>query len=133
MKFWYVWLRKKHFKLLQLSWDFLALFCSHVRIWIFNFKNFPVSICYVARYADVWNRHRESEIHNIHEIGSGTKLYYLWVKSYSTWRERERQNLSMLTVFTSAPNHVQHPTCKLLGWPRRAPKVNLPVQTQELN
>ena len=37
----------------------------------------------------MWNRHRESEIHDIHEIGSGTKLYYLWVKGYSTWGERD--------------------------------------------
>ena len=44
---------------------------------------------YIARYTDVWNRHRESEIHDIHEIGSGTKLYYLWVKGYSTWGERD--------------------------------------------
>ena len=34
----------------------------------------------------MWNRHRESEIH---EIGSGTKLYYLWVKGYSTWAEKD--------------------------------------------
>ena len=44
--------------------------------------------CYIARYTDMWNRHRESEIHDIHEIGSDTKLYYLWVKGYSTWGER---------------------------------------------
>ena len=37
----------------------------------------------------MWNRHRESEIHDIHEINSGTKLYYLWVKGYSTWGERD--------------------------------------------
>ena len=37
----------------------------------------------------MWNRHRESEIHDIHEIGSGTKFYYLWVKGYSTWGERD--------------------------------------------
>ena len=78
----------------------------------------------------MWNRHRESEIHDIHEIGSGTKLYYLWVKGYSTWGERERHNLSMLTTFTSALNHVRHLICKLLVWPRRAPKVNLLVRTQ---
>ena len=36
----------------------------------------------------MWNRHRESEIHDIQEIGSGTKLYYLWVKGYLTWEER---------------------------------------------
>ena len=46
---------------------------------------------------------------------------------------RERYNLSMLTAFTSAPNHVRHPICKLLVRPRRAPKVNLAVRTQELN
>ena len=40
----------------------------------------------------MWNGHRESEIHDIHEIGSGTKLYYLWVKGYSTWGERETQS-----------------------------------------
>ena len=43
--------------------------------------------CYIARYTDVWNRDRKSEIYDIHEIGSGTKLYYLWVKGYSTWGE----------------------------------------------
>ena len=36
---------------------------------------------------DTWNRHKESEIHDIHEIGSGTNLYYLW--GYSTWGERD--------------------------------------------
>ena len=91
------------------------------------------SRCYIARYTDVWNRHRESEIHDIHEIGSGTKFYYLWVKGYSTWGERKTHNLSMLTTFTSAPNHVRHPISKLLVWSRRAPKVNLVVRTQELN
>ena len=40
----------------------------------------------------MWNRHRESKIHDIHEIGSGMKLYYLWVKGYSTWGERETQS-----------------------------------------
>ena len=38
------------------------------------------------------NKHRESEIHTKHEIGSGMKLYYLWVKGYSTWGERETQS-----------------------------------------
>ena len=70
---------------------------------------------YIARYADVWNRHRKSEIHDIHEIDSGMKLYYLWVKGYSTWGERERErhththNPSMLTAFTSSLNHVRSP------------------------
>ena len=42
----------------------------------------------------MWNVHRESEIHDIHEIGSGTKLYYLWVKGYLTWGERDTQSFS---------------------------------------
>ena len=53
-----------------------------------------MAICYIARYTDVWNRHRESEIHDIHEIGSGTKIYYLWIKGYSTWGERETHTQS---------------------------------------
>ena len=56
---------------------------------------------------------------------------FLLPLSYSTWRERH--NLSMLTAFTSAPNHARHPICKLLVLSRRAPKVNLPVRTQEPN
>ena len=47
---------------------------------------------------DVWNRHRESEIHDIHEIGSGMKLYYLWVKGFSTWGERDTIFLSWLLL-----------------------------------
>ena len=55
-----------------------------------NFFTFwMLSRSYIARYTDMWNRHSESEIHDIHEIGSGTKLYYLWVKGYSTWGERD--------------------------------------------
>ena len=53
---------------------------------------------------DVWNRHRASEIHDIHEIGSGTKLYYLWVKGYSTWGERDTIFLCWLLL------HCQHST-----------------------
>ena len=39
----------------------------------------------------MWNRHRESEIHDIHEIGSGTKLFiHLFkFKGFSTWGERD--------------------------------------------
>ena len=48
-----------------------------------------LDICNIPRCTDVWNRHIESKIHNIHEIGSGAKLYYLWIKGYSTWGERD--------------------------------------------
>ena len=60
---------------------FLAFLHKQVHVFVLN-------LCYIARYTDVWNRHRASEIHDIHEIGSGTKLYYLWVKGFSTWGER---------------------------------------------
>ena len=50
---------------------------------------FTACLCYIPRYTDVWNRHRESEIHDIHEIGSGTQLYYLWVKGFLTWGARD--------------------------------------------
>ena len=50
--------------------------------------------CYIARYTDVWNRQRESEIHDIHEIGSGTKLLFIFL-SLKVFRheESERHNL----------------------------------------
>ena len=56
------------------------------------------SYCYIARYTDVWKRHRESEIHDIHEIGSGTKLYNLWVKDFSTRGERNTIFLCWLVL-----------------------------------
>ena len=79
---------------------------------------------------DVWNRHRESEIHDIHEIGSGTKLYYLWVKGYSIWGERDTIFLCWLLL------HLPQTTCGTqsanywsgFSWPRKST-----VRTQELN
>ena len=59
--------------------------------------------CYIARYTDVWNGHRESEIHDIHENGSGMKLYYLWVKGYSTWGERERYTIFLCWLLLHLP------------------------------
>ena len=92
-----------------------------------------VCVCCIARYTDVWNRHRESEIHDIHEIGSGTKLYFLWVKDF--WHEeRERETQSFYADFfyiclkPCAASHLQ-----TTGLASAGPKVNLPVRTQELN
>ena len=42
-------------------------------------------------YTDVWNRHRESEIHAIHEIGSGTKLFITFELNLIRHEERERE------------------------------------------
>ena len=57
----------------------------------------------------MWNRHRESEIHDISEICSGTKLYYLWVKGFSTWKERDAIFLCWLLL------HRQLSTCSALS------------------
>ena len=54
----------------------------------------------------------KSRRYKIHEIGSGTKLYYLWVKRFFDMR-RERHNLSMLTAFTSS---VLNPTNARCPW-----------------
>ena len=56
----------------------------------------------------MWNRHRESEIYDNHEIGSGTKLYYLWVKGYSTWGERDTIFLCWLLLYRQLTTQ---PTC----------------------
>ena len=80
-------------------------------------------VCYIARYTDVWNRHRESEMHDIHEIGSGTKLCYLWVKGYSTWGERGTIFLCWLYHLTTPPHHVRHLASNYwsgLGGPRKS-------------
>ena len=39
---------------------------------------------------DVWNRHKESEIHDINEIGSGTKLLFTFL-SLKVFRHEERE------------------------------------------
>ena len=46
--------------------------------------------------------------HEIHEIGLGTKLYYLWVKGYSTWGERKTIFLCWLLLhrqLSTQPTH----------------------------
>ena len=74
---------------------------------------------------DVWNRHRESEIHDIHEIGSGTKLLFAFL-SLKVFRheERERHNLSMLTAFTSS---VLNQINASGAWRHSHPLVSIPI------
>ena len=78
--------------------------------------------CYIARYTDVGNRHRESKNTKLYEIGSGTKLFITFELKVIWHGERERHNLSMLT-FPSAPHHVRHPAINYwsgLGEPRKS-------------
>ena len=81
------------------------------------------------------NRHSESEIHDIHEIGSGTKIYYLWVKGYSTWGERETQSFyaDCFYIVSSQPNQRAAPVAYKFVWPRQALNLDSLVRRQELN
>ena len=83
----------------------------------------------------MWNRHRESEIHGIHEIGSGTKLYFLWVKGYSTWGERDTQSFyaDCFYIVSFHPNQRAAPVAHKVVWPRSALNLDSLVQRQELN
>ena len=54
---------------------------------------------------NTWTVHKESELPDIHEIGSGTKLYYLRVKGYSTRGERDTNFLCWLLL------HLPQTTC----------------------
>ena len=56
----------------------------------------------------MWNRHRESKNTKLYEIGSGTKLYYLWVKGYLTWGERDTIFLCWLILHRQLS---AQPTC----------------------
>ena len=46
--------------------------------WTIQNHNPYLEECYIARYTDVRNKHRESEIHDIHEIGLGTKILFTY-------------------------------------------------------
>ena len=46
----------------------------------------------------------------LYEIGSGTKLYYLWVKGYSTWGEKERDTIFLCWLLLRSQLSTQ-PTC----------------------
>ena len=52
-----------------------------------------------------------------HEIGSGTKLYYLWVKGFSTLGERETQSFyaDCFYIVSSQPNQRVEPVAHKFG------------------
>ena len=81
------------------------------------------SFCYIARYMDVWNRHRESNNTKLYEISSGTKLFIIFeFKGYLTWGERDTTFLCWLLL------HLPQTTCDTpsanywsgLGGPRKS-------------
>ena len=70
------------------------------------------AICYIARYTDVWNRHRKSKNTKLYEIGSGTKIFITFELKVIRHEERETHNLSMLIAVTSSalnPTNALHP------------------------
>ena len=83
----------------------------------------------------MWNRHRESKIHDINKINSGTKLYYLWVKGYSTWGERERHSFyaDWFYIVSSQSNQRAAPVAHKVVWPHPALNLDSLVRSQELN
>ena len=74
---------------------------------------------------NTWNIHRMFILIYIgirkHEIGSGTKLYYLWVKGFSTWGERGTIFLCWLLLHRrlwTQPTRGAHSTQSRLASPR---------------
>ena len=54
----------------------------------------------------MWNRHRESKNTKFYEIGSGTKLYYLFeFKGFSTWGESDTIFLCWLLQLSTQTTH----------------------------
>ena len=87
---------------------------------------------------DMWNRHRESEIHNIHEIGSGTKLLFTFLSlKVIRHEERERETQSFYAdcfyIVSSQPNQLAPPVAHKFVWPRLALNLDPLVRRQELN
>ena len=85
----------------------------------------------------MWNRHRESEITKnfTTSLFRHETFYYLWVKGYSTWRERETQSFyaDSFYIVSSQPNQRAAPVAHKFVWPRPALNVDSLVRRQELN
>ena len=67
----------------------------------------------------MWNRRRESEIHDIHEIGSGTKLLFTFL-SLKAFRHEERETQSFYAdcfyIVSSQPNQRAAPVAHKFVW-----------------
>ena len=63
-----------------------------------------------------------------HEIGSSTKLYYLWVKGFSTWGERDTRSFysDCFYIVSSQPNQRAAPVAHKFVWPRPALNLDFP-------
>ena len=71
----------------------------------------------------------------LYEIGSGSKLYYLWVKGYSTWGESDTQSFYAdgFYIVSSQLNQRSAPVAHKVVWPRPGLNLNSLARRQELN
>ena len=83
----------------------------------------------------MWNWHRESEIHYIHEIGLGTKLFITFESKVFRHEERETQSFyaDCFYIVSSQPNQCAAPVALKVVRPRPGLNVDAPVRTQELD
>ena len=95
----------------------------------------PVSACNIARYTDVWNIHRESEIKDIHKIGSGTKLFITLELKVIRHEERETHTFyaDCFYIVSSQPNQRAAPVAHKVVWPHPALNLDSLVRRPELN
>ena len=70
--------------------------------------------------------------YRIHEIGSGTKLYYLWVKRFFDMRDTSF-SADCFYIVSSQPNQRAAPVAHKFVWPRPALNLDSLVRWQELN
>ena len=85
----------------------------------------------------MWNRHREFEIHDIHEIGWGTKLFITFELKVIRHEERERETQSFYAdcfyIVSSQPNQRAAPVAHKVVCPRPGMNLDSLVWRQELN
>ena len=92
-------------------WTSRGALKKHGRQWRHHYVTYPGPKIY-DQDSNTWNRHRESEIHDIHEIGSGMKLLFTFLSLKDFDMRRKKHNLSMLTAFTSSafnPTNARRP------------------------
>ena len=83
----------------------------------------------------MWNRHRESEIHDIQEIGSRTKLFITFKLKVIRHEEGDTQSFyaDCFYIVSSQTNQRTAPVVHKVVWPRPALKLESLVRRHELN
>ena len=96
-------------------------------------------VCYIARYTDVWNKHRESEKTKLVQVRNfiSFELKVIWHEERERERERERDTQSFYAdcfyIVGSQPNQRAAPVVHKFVWPHPVLNLDSLVQRQELN